>query len=66
MPVLIWSGISGLVGVIAGLVYQSETNKEVVKATSATAPSQAQVTCWKYAVFAAAGVAAYWVYRSTK
>ena len=66
MPVLLWSGISGLVGIVAGLIYQNETNKEVVQATSAVAPVQKDLACWKYAIFAAAGVAAYWIYRSTK
>lgn len=60
MPVLIWSGIASVAGIVAGMIYEKESNKKIVE-TVATGGFP-----WDKFVMAAAGVAAYWVYRSTK
>lgn len=62
MPILIWSTIAGAAGLISGLIYEKESNKKVVETVS----NAAGVMPWDKIVMAAAGVAAYWIYRSTK
>ena len=68
MPVLIWSGIASIAGVIAGIIYEKESNKKVVVtvASAATGGNETRRNCYDKALMAAAGIAAYWIYRSTK
>lgn len=60
MP-LIWIGVSALAGVLTGIVYEKETETPVVQT-----PSTPSFSWWDKAVMAAAGVAAFWIWRSTK
>ncbi len=59
MP-LVWLGISALGGILTGIVYEKETEQPVV---TSSVPS---FTWWDKALMAAAGVAAFWIWRSTK
>lgn len=63
MPVLIWSSVASIAGIVAGMIYEKESNKKVVE-TVATAANGGLP--WDKIVMAAAGVAAYWIYRSSK
>lgn len=62
MPVLLWSTIAGAAGLISGLIYEKESNKKVVESVSTAGGGMP----WDKIIMAAAGVAAYWIYRSTK
>lgn len=59
MP-FIWIGVSALAGVLTGIVYEKETETPVVS------QSTPYFSWWDKAVMAAAGVAAFWIWRSTK
>lgn len=60
MP-FVWIGISALAGVLTGIIYEKETDVPVVQQSST--PS---FSWWDKAVMAAAGVAAFYIWRSTK
>lgn len=60
MP-FVWIGVSALAGVLTGIVYEKETETPVVQDSSS--PS---FSWWDKAIMAAAGVAAFYIYRSTK
>lgn len=61
MPVLIWSTIAGLGGLVSGLLYESESNKKLVENTGGQT-----FGFWDKALMIGAGIAAYWIYRTTK
>ena len=64
MPFLIW-GISGLTGLVAGIIYEKESNKKVVEAAVEN-KNDPGLNFWDKAIMAAAGVAAYWIYKGAK
>lgn len=68
MPVLIYSSIAGLLGIIAGAIYEKESSKKVVEVveTVATSSQPDKVNCWDKLIMAGAGILAYWIYRSSK
>lgn len=61
MPILVW-GISALGGLVAGIIYEKESNKKVVEAAVESTNSP-NLSFWDKAIMAAAGVAAYWIYK---
>lgn len=61
MP-LVWIGISALGGILTGIIYEKETEQPVVQ-QSGTTPS---FSWWDKALMAAAGIAAFWIWKSTK
>ena len=61
MPVLVW-GLSALSGVVAGIIYEKESNKKVVEAAVENKDNP-NLGFWDKAIMAAAGVAAYWIYK---
>ena len=63
MPIFIWSGIASVAGIVAGMIYEKESNKKIVESVSDAATGGLP---WDKILMAAAGVAAYWIYRSTK
>lgn len=64
---LVWIAGSAVTGVITGLVYEKESNKKVVEDLAAAAGSSEPKFTWlDKALFAAAGVAAFYIYRSTR
>lgn len=64
MP-LIWSFGSALAGLVAGMIYEKENNKKIVENVSA-AQDKTGLNTWDKIIMATAGVAAYWIYRSSK
>lgn len=64
MPVVIWSAAASLIGIVAGMIYEKESNKKVVE--SITKNDTPKLNWCDKAIMAAAGVAAYWIYRGTK
>lgn len=62
MP-LIWIGVSALAGVISGIVYEKETGEQIVQQPTGNTPS---FSWWDKTLMAAAGIAAYYIYRSSK
>ena len=64
MPVLIW-GVSALSGLVAGIIYEKESNKKVVEAAVENKENP-NLSFWDKAIMAAAGVAAYWIYKRAK
>ena len=64
MPFLIY-GISALSGLVAGIIYEKESNKKVV-AAAVENQNNPSLTWWDKALMAGAGVAAYWIYKGTK
>ena len=62
MPILIWSTIAGALGLVSGLIYEKESNKQIVEQAS----GNPNLTFWDKTLMAAAGIAAYWIYRTTK
>lgn len=61
MPVLVWSAIAGLGGLVSGLLYESESNKKLVENTGGQS-----FGFWDKTLMVGAGIAAYWIYRTTK
>lgn len=69
MPVIVWSGIASIIGMITGMIYEKESNKKVVEdvaSVAGTSENNSKQNCYSKLIMAAAGVAAYWIYRSTK
>ena len=63
MPFL-WIGLSGLAGVITGLVYEKESGtKTVAEVASSSSPESFP---YDKLIFAAAGVAAYYIYKKVR
>lgn len=60
MP-LLWVGISALGGILTGIIYEKETDTSIVQT-----PATPSFSWWDKALMAAAGVAAFWIWRSTK
>ncbi len=60
MP-LVWIGISALGGILTGIIYEKESDTPVVQT-----PATPTFSWWDKALMAAAGVAALWIFRSTK
>lgn len=58
MP-FVWWGVSALASVFVGMVYEKESNKKIVSGGQS-------LGFWDKAIMAAAGIAALWVWRSTK
>lgn len=66
LPV-VWIAASAVTGVITGLVYEKESNKKVVENIAAAAGSDEPKFTWiDKLLFAGAGVAAFYIYRSTR
>lgn len=65
MPFL-WIGISSLAGIITGVLYEKETTKKVVEVAQAKADTTPVFSWWDKLVMAAAGVAAYYIYKKVK
>ena len=65
---LIWIAGSAIAGIATGLVYEKESNKKIVEDISAAASSKSEPTIsWiDKAIMAGAGVAAFYVWRSTR
>ena len=61
MP-LVWIGISALTGIISGIVYEKESGETVVQQTTES-PS---FSWWDKTLMAAAGIAAYYIYKKVK
>ena len=64
MPFLVY-GLSALSGVLAGIIYEKESNKKVVEA-AVDNQNNPSFSWWDKAIMAAAGVAAYWIYKKGK
>lgn len=64
MPILVY-GLSALGGLIAGIVYEKESNKKVVEAAVEN-KNDPGLNFWDKLIMAAAGVAAYWIYKRAK
>lgn len=63
---LVWVGVSAVVGVATGLIYEKESNKKIVEIVADSNNDKFSSIDWKdKAIMAAAGIAAFWVYRST-
>ena len=62
MP-LVLTLLSGFAGIVTGVIYEKENNKKLIEATTQAAPS---LNFWDKCIMAAAGIAAYYVYRSSK
>lgn len=64
---LIWIAGSAIAGIATGLVYEKESNKKIVQDISAAASSSEPKISWlDKAIMAGAGVAALYVWRSTR
>ena len=66
---LVWIAASAVTGVVTGLVYEKESNKKVVEDISVAARADEgtyTVTWADKALMAAAGIAAFYIYRSTR
>jgi len=61
MP-LVWIGISALTGIISGIVYEKESGETIVQPTTES-PS---FSWWDKTLMAAAGIAAYYIYKKVK
>lgn len=64
MPVLIWSTVASLVGLVSGIIYEKESNKTIIE--SAGKNDSVNLNFWDKALMAAAGVAAFWVWKNAK
>lgn len=64
MPVLIWSLVASLVGITSGIIYEKESNKTIIE--SAGKNDSVNLSFWDKALMAAAGVAAFWVWKNAK
>ncbi len=64
MPVLIWSLVASLVGLTSGIIYEKESNKTIIE--SAGKNDSVNLNFWDKALMAAAGVAAFWVWKNAK
>lgn len=60
MP-FVWIGISALSGILTGIIYEKETDKSVVLESSTP-----RFNWWDKLLMAGAGIAAYYIYRSSK
>ena len=65
MPFL-WIGISSLAGIVTGLMYEKETTKKVVEAVKSDTSSGVSFSWWDKTLMAAAGVAAYYIYKKVR
>lgn len=65
MP-FVWLAVSGLAGVITGLIYEKESGTKTVAEVAQTAQPEKEVFPYKTAIFAAAGVAAYYIYKKVR
>lgn len=63
MPVFFY-GLSALAGMVAGAIYEKESNQQLVETASGS--FNANLNFWDKCLMAAAGLTAYWIYRSTK
>lgn len=64
---LVWIAGSAVTGVITGLVYEKESNKKVVEnIATATGSDEQKITWLDKLLFAGAGIAAFYIYRSTR
>lgn len=64
MP-FVWLAVSGLAGIITGLVYEKESGTKTVAEVAATSTPAAEFP-YKTMIFAAAGVAAYYIYKKVR
>ena len=66
LPV-VWIAASAVTGVVTGLIYEKESNKKVVENITAASTGDGLKFTWAdKALMAAAGVAAFYIYRSTR
>ena len=64
MP-FVWLAVSSLAGVITGLIYEKESGTKTVAEVAQT-QQEKDVFPYKTAIFAAAGVAAYYIYKKVR
>lgn len=64
MPVLLWSTVASLVGLVSGIIYEKESNKTIIE--SAGKNDSVNLSFWDKVLMAAAGVAAFWVWKNAK
>lgn len=65
MP-FVWIGLSSLAGIITGLIYEKESGTKTVAEVAQVAKPESVEFPYKTAIFAAAGVAAYYIYKKVK
>ena len=66
MP-FIWIGISSLAGILTGVLYEKETGtKTVAEVAKTTSGSEPSFSWWDKTLMAAAGVAAYYIYKKVR
>lgn len=65
MPFL-WIGLSSLAGIVTGLIYEKESGTKTVAEVASIAQPEKDNFPYKTAIFAAAGVAAYYIYKKVK
>ena len=65
LPIL-WIAASAATGIVTGLIYEKESNKKVVEDLSAATTGEPRFSWTDKAIMAAAGIAAFYIYRSTR
>lgn len=66
MPFL-WIGISSLAGILTGVLYEKETGTKTVAEVAQSSQNSTPALSWyDKALMAAAGIAAFWIYKKAR
>jgi hypothetical protein len=65
MP-FVWAALSGLAGIVTGLMYEKESGTKTVAEVAKTTSPASDTFPYDKLIMAAAGVAAFYIYRKVK